>query len=349
MVLAYSSYGHYLYSRFRATAFVMFERILPAQSPEQKNLAGKTAIVTGSNVGIGLEVARGLASRGATVVLVCRNIAKAEAAKKDIVGQSKGLIRDEQIEVMVIDLSDLNSVRSFVEEWGTRPLDILVNNAGMMTGTFTRSPQGYEYTYTANILAHYLLTLLLLPHIRQNGRIINTTSGLHYNSTNFEISDLDWSKHLTASGLMEGRPIKPASLSIDIYDRTKCLQVIFTRELQLRLEQSEIYKKKGITVHTYHPGVVRSAIWYRDDLISLSKFSKNAMVFMAQVFGVSTTEGAATAIHLAISDSAAKTPGLYWYHMRVASPHRLVENSQIRKAIFDQMAVEAELKESSKL
>ena len=89
-------------------------------------MAGKTAIVTGSNVGIGLEVARGLASRGTTVILACRNRVKAEAAKKDIVDQSKGLIRDEQIEVMVIDLSDLSSVRSFVEEWGTRPLDILV-------------------------------------------------------------------------------------------------------------------------------------------------------------------------------------------------------------------------------
>ncbi|KAH8834283.1 hypothetical protein DL96DRAFT_1521947 [Flagelloscypha sp. PMI_526] len=327
----------------------MFERLLPAQKPEQRDLSGKTAIVTGSNVGIGLETARGLVSRGATVVLACRNRAKAEAAKKDIVSHSKGLISDQQVEVMVIDVSDLNSVRSFAEEWGTRPIDILINNAGIMTGTFTKSPQGYENTYTTNVLSHYLLTLLLLPQIRTNGRIINTSSALHYDSTTFDVLDLDWSKHLEAQGLKAGGALKPASLTVDIYNRTKCLQIIFTRELQQRLEHNALYTNKGITVHSYHPGVVRSSFWAGNDVISVSKVTKNVVMFVTNFFGVSTTEGAATAIHLSVSDTAINTPGLYWHHMRVVSPKRLVEDPQLRKIIFDQMAVEAELKESSML
>ncbi|KAH8834299.1 hypothetical protein DL96DRAFT_489296 [Flagelloscypha sp. PMI_526] len=350
MVFEHSSYAFYLYSRVRTTALFWLESLLPAQKPELKDISGKTALVTGSNVGIGLEIARGLASRGATVVLACRNREKAEAAKKDIIEQSSGHIRDDQVEVMVVDVSDLNSVRSLVEEWGQRPLDILVNNAGMLTGTFTKSPQGYEHSYTTNILSHYLLTLLLLPCMRENGRIINTSSLSQYDSPAIDVLDLDWSKHLEAKGLKEGADLDPYQISMDLYSRSKFLQVIFTRELQQRLDQSALYKNKSITVHSFHPGVVRSTIWDRDNVLSPSSTqTKNFIISTINFVGISTTEGAATGIHLCISDSAAKTPGLYWHHMQAVAANRVVEDKQHCKLIFDQMAVEAELEEALKL
>ncbi|KAH8834300.1 hypothetical protein DL96DRAFT_1676465 [Flagelloscypha sp. PMI_526] len=331
MVFGYTSYAFYIYSRFRTNILFWIERLLPAQRPELKDLTGKTALVTGSNVGIGLEIARGLASRGATVILACRNREKAEGAKKDIVERSGGYVHEEQVEVMVVDVSDLNSVRSLVEEWGTRPLDILVNNAGIMPKTFKKSPQGYEHTYTTNILSHYLLTLLLLPCMRKNGRIVNTSSLSHDYSPAIDVLDLDWSKHLEASGLKEGADIAPPKITTALYSRTKCLQVIFTRELQQRLDR----------------GVVRSTLWERDNL--LSPRSNRTRNFIINLFGISTTEGAATGIHLCVSDSAARTPGLYWHHMQVAGANRVVEDTRHRKWIFDHLAFEAELEDALKL
>ncbi|KAH8834284.1 hypothetical protein DL96DRAFT_1676453 [Flagelloscypha sp. PMI_526] len=349
MVFERTSYAYYFYSRLRSIALFWIGRLLPAQRPEFKDLSGKTALVTGSNVGIGLEIARGLASRGATVVLACRNREKAEKAKKDIIERSGGRIRDEQVEVMLVDVSDLSSVRALVKEWGTRSLDILINNAGMMTGTFTKSPQGYEQTYTTNILSHYLLTLLLLPRMPSNGRIVNTSSSFHYDATTFDVLDLDWSKHFEAQGLKEGGPIEPGNLTLDLYIRSKCLQIMFARELQQRLEQSEAYRRKGITVHSYNPGLTRSTLWARDNVISLPAWSKKIGDSVFNVLGTSTTEGAATAIHLCVSDDAAKTPGLYWHHMSVTGTNRIVEDASLRKLIFDQMAVEAGLEDHLRL
>ncbi|KAH8826357.1 hypothetical protein DL96DRAFT_1607766 [Flagelloscypha sp. PMI_526] len=346
MPFGYSSYEFYLYSHIKTALFFFFERLFPAQRPEWKDLAGKTAIVTGANVGIGLEIARGLALRGATMILACRNREKGEAAKKDIVGRAKGKIRENQVQVMQIDLSDLFSVRAFVQEWGSRPLDILANNAGVSSEMYCKSPQGFELDYATNILSHYLLTLLLLPHIRPNGRIISTTSGANYSPSEINPLDIDYSKQLESQGLKEGDTFTSFGLLMLVYGRTKYMQVAFTRELQRRLDLSEVYKAKKITVHTYHPGTVHSSIFYRSNTQILSKRMRRLVLIMVNIFAISTTEGAATAIHLAVSDAATQSPGRYWYRMSVYGPNRLVEDAQNRKLIFDQLASDADLEEN---
>ncbi|KAH8831643.1 hypothetical protein DL96DRAFT_1812465 [Flagelloscypha sp. PMI_526] len=345
MVFGYTSYEFYLYSKAKGYSLLWVERLLPALKPEHKDLAGKTAIVTGANTGIGLELARGLALRGATVVLACRNRGKAEGAKEDIVASARGSIREEQIEIKLLDVSDLSSVRSFVQEWGTRPLDILLNNAGITTGTFTKSPQGYEHTYTTNILSHYLLTLSLLPHFRTNGRIVNVSSATNYDATPFDLLDLDYSKEIEGQGIKEGEPLS-VKLTSAAYARTKCMQVLFTRELQQRLGKSATYKNKGITVHVYHPGLVLSTVWKKEGTFSISERKKRFIRGLVNIIGISTTEGAATGIHLAVSDAAAKTPGMYWNRMVIVGPNRLVEDVETRKLVFDQLAIESELDEA---
>ncbi|KAH8824516.1 hypothetical protein DL96DRAFT_1614306 [Flagelloscypha sp. PMI_526] len=349
MPFGYFTYEFFLYSRLKTIALFFLERLFPAQQPERKDLTGKTAIVTGANVGIGLEIARGLASRGATVVLACRSREKAEAAKKDIVGSDNSNIRDDQIEVMQVELADLRSVRAFVQEWGSRPLDILVNNAGINSETYRKSPQGFELDYATNILSHYLLTLSLLPHIRPNGRIISTSSGSHYDPDTLDPMDLGYSKQLEAQGLKEGEVFTSFGLMMLVYGRTKCLQVIFTRELQHRLVQNEVYKARKITAHSYHPGTAHSNIFYRETSTIVSKRMRGFIHTMIKILTISTTEGAATAIHLAVSDAAAKNPGLYWYRMSISGPNRLVENAQNRKLIFDQLALDADLEENLRL
>ncbi|KAH8824902.1 hypothetical protein DL96DRAFT_1736475 [Flagelloscypha sp. PMI_526] len=353
--MGYESYTFYLRSRVREVFGVFFGRLMFSQRPEWTSLNGKTAIVTGSNVGIGLEAARGLAERGATVILACRSPSKAEVAKRDIVDKSGGKVKEEQIEVMPIDLGDLDSVKQFVTTWGTRRLDILINNAGRTIGKYTHSPQGFEMTYNTNILSHYLLTLSLLPYIHQNGRIINVSSDMQYQSKQIDPLDLDYSKAIEKDGVKLGDAMSP-SLSMALYSRSKLLQVLFTRELQQRLETNSTYKTKDITVHAYHPGeptqtgLVRSSLVHRPDGTILNSKIIIALVHgFFHVLGVSTTQGAATGIHLAASSKAAVNPGHYWYRMAIDGPNRLVHDVETRKLLFDQLANESGLGEELKV
>lgn len=125
MMFSITGYPFFLLSYLR-NIVVLFERFLPPLRPESRDLSGKTVLVVGANVGIGLEISRALASMGATVVLACRNEGKAQSARKDILENSQGHILPNQVEVMVLDCEDLDSVRQFVKEWGKRPLDILI-------------------------------------------------------------------------------------------------------------------------------------------------------------------------------------------------------------------------------
>jgi len=107
-------------------------------------LDGKIAVVTGANTGIGKETAKGLAARGAKVILACRNLKKAEAARNDILA-ALGLPAS-QISVMELDLASFASVRQFCKELAakTPKLDILVNNAGMAFDSKTITIDGQE-------------------------------------------------------------------------------------------------------------------------------------------------------------------------------------------------------------
>ena len=144
------------------------------------SMQGKVVVVTGSNTGIGLETAVGVAALGATTVLACRNRAKAEAAAADVVGRTW----NDDVSVVDLDLADLSSVRRAADEvlsrWGR--LDVLVNNAG---GTWTArqvTAQGFEYTFGVNHLGHFYFTSLLLDRLRESSpsRVVNVTSVGHH-------------------------------------------------------------------------------------------------------------------------------------------------------------------------
>ena len=97
---------------------------------DMPDLTGKVAIVTGGNSGTGFWAASALAGKGCTVVLACRNEAKANAAKKEILGYYP----DAQVDVIVMDNMDLSSVKTFAATFDKKydRLDYLLNNAGIM-------------------------------------------------------------------------------------------------------------------------------------------------------------------------------------------------------------------------
>jgi NAD(P)-dependent dehydrogenase (short-subunit alcohol dehydrogenase family) len=202
------------------------------RAPTQK---GRLAIVTGANIGLGYETALGLAAKGCSVVLACRNIDKAEAAKASILAQRS----KSTVDCMALDLASLASVRKFAVVYKRRHarLDLLINNAGIMMPPFALSEDGFESQLAANYLGHFALTGLLLPLMIKTprSRIVSLSSLAHrWGDIRFE--DLHF----------ERRYDKRLA-----YGQSKLACLMFAYELQRRL------RRAGHTTLSVaaHPGV----------------------------------------------------------------------------------------------
>jgi len=171
------------------------------------SFAGRIAIVTGANSGLGAMTARELARKGAKVILAVRNTNKGEAAAQQMTGN---------VEVRQLDLQDLSSVRQFAG--GVDEVDILINNAGIMAVPYALTADGFESQIGTNHLGHFALTNLLLPKITD--RVVTVSSMLH-RMGRISLDDLNW----------KSRRYSPWPA----YGQSKLANLLFTRELQQRL------------------------------------------------------------------------------------------------------------------
>ncbi len=171
------------------------------------SFAGRIAIVTGANSGLGAVTARELARKGAKVILAVRNTNKGEAAAQQMTGD---------VEVRQLDLQDLSSVRQFAG--GVDEVDILINNAGIMAVPYALTADGFESQIGTNHLGHFALTNLLLPKITD--RVVTVSSMLHRMGS-ISLDDLNWKSRRYSAW--------PA------YGQSKLANLLFTRELQQRL------------------------------------------------------------------------------------------------------------------
>jgi NAD(P)-dependent dehydrogenase (short-subunit alcohol dehydrogenase family) len=141
------------------------------------DLGGKRAIVTGAASGIGMETARALAAAGAAVTLAVRGPRAAEAVAEEL-RRSTG---NSAIDVRHLDLSDLQSVKSFTAAW-KGPVHILVNNAGIMAvPELEKTPQGFELQFGTNFLGHFALTTGLHQALAaaRGARVVSVSSTGH--------------------------------------------------------------------------------------------------------------------------------------------------------------------------
>jgi protochlorophyllide reductase len=178
-------------------------------------LTGKVAVVTGANSGLGLEISTRLADHGATVVMACRNISKAEAAADAIRRQ----VADARLEVRQLDLADLASVTAFADGVGADHdrLDILVNNAGLSSSDRTTTADGFETVFGVNHLGPFALTAHLRPLIEKTpgSRVAAMSSAVHrIGRINFD-------------DIMAEREFKP----LRAYAQSKLANLLFTAEL----------------------------------------------------------------------------------------------------------------------
>jgi NAD(P)-dependent dehydrogenase (short-subunit alcohol dehydrogenase family) len=180
-------------------------------SKDLPSQTGRTVVITGANSGIGLAAARELGRAGAHVVLAVRDEARGAAAAETITGET---------EVRRLDLADLSSVHAFADGY-EGDIDVLINNAGVMAIPESRTADGFEMQIGTNHLGHFALANLLLPRIRE--RVVVVASGAH-RMGEIRLDDLNWEQ----GGYKSWRA----------YGQSKLANLLFTSELQRRLEEA---------------------------------------------------------------------------------------------------------------
>lgn len=192
---------------------------------------GKTAIVTGSNVGLGREACRHMVRLGASqVILACRNVEKGNAAVKDI--QATTSCSEDTLQVWQLDMSSYASVIAFADRAKAElsRLDVLVANAGIQTNEF-RMTEGNEETITTNVISTSLLACLILPKPRETAKQFDTNT--HITLTGSELYEVaKFKEHEVPTGQIFPTLSDKAKANMgDRYNTSKLLNVFFVKQL----------------------------------------------------------------------------------------------------------------------
>jgi NAD(P)-dependent dehydrogenase (short-subunit alcohol dehydrogenase family) len=202
-----------------------------ADVPDQ---SGRVVVVTGANTGIGYHTAAVLAYRGAHVVLAVRNLEKGNAALARIVAASPRA----DVTLQALDLSSLDSVRAAADALRTAypRIDLLINNAGVMWTPKQVTADGFEMQFGTNHLGHFALTGLVLDHLLpvRGSRVVTVSSQGHRFRASIHFDDLQWERHYDR---------------IAAYGQSKLANLLFTYELQRRLEARPEAKTVAVAAH----------------------------------------------------------------------------------------------------
>lgn len=245
----------------------------------------RVCLVTGANSGIGLEIAKGLARQGATVVMAARNSEKGEAAREQVVRETG----NDRVELLLADLGSLAQVRRLAGDFLARHdrLHVLVNNAGLVLTRRQVSEDGYEQVFAVNHLAPFLLTNELLGALKASApsRVVTVSSDAHRNQrVNFD--------DLHSEGFYFG---------FRVYGTSKLANILFTTELARRLEGT------GVTANAVHPGFVASNFGRNNG----GPF-RGFVTILQRLIGDSPEEGAQTPLYVATSPEVEGVTGRYF-------------------------------------
>jgi NAD(P)-dependent dehydrogenase (short-subunit alcohol dehydrogenase family) len=197
-------------------------------------------LVTGATGAMGAAAVEALAAEGRAVVMACRNRAKAEAVRADILSR----VPDARLEIWELDLSSLASVRRFAEAIEPGSISALFNNAGAISRGYGLTGDGLENTFAVNYFGPWMLTRLLWDKLPAGGHVVNMVS-LTCRFVRIDTDSL--------------RPGPEAFSQLGTYARSKRALLSFSRELARR--------RPDLHVHVADPGVVASGMidlghWY---------------------------------------------------------------------------------------
>jgi len=209
--------------------------------------AGRRALVTGANSGIGFYAALELARTGAHVLMACRDAAKGEQAVTRLLAE----VPEASVELVSLDLASLASVHACAEAELTYglPLDLLINNAGVMTPPHRmETADGFELQFGTNVLGHFALTALLMPALERAAAaatarprvvtlasVAHKTGKLHFDDLQYEIGYNPFTS----------------------YQQSKLADLMFAFELDRRLRVSD----SRVMSLAAHPGVANTNLF----------------------------------------------------------------------------------------
>ena len=244
------------------------------------DICDKVCIITGPTSGIGTESAKEMWRRGWHVVLACRNEAKGKELAKELRNEiSMTKQTQNKIEVQVLDVSSLASVRAFALRWKTEiklPVHVLINNAGIFSMSAPRqeTEDGFESHIGTNYLGHFLLAELMRPWMikaqresHKPARIVNVSSKLHRMG---KICQDD--PHLKLNENFN---------SLAAYSQSKLAQVMFAKECNKKFDGV-------IRSVSVHPGEVLT-----DVVRSLPSIIQKLYKLIMQIFLLTPSEGTA--------------------------------------------------------
>jgi NAD(P)-dependent dehydrogenase (short-subunit alcohol dehydrogenase family) len=258
-----------------------------------EKLSGMTALVTGSTDGVGRLVARKLGEAGTRVLVHGRDAERGARVVADI--EASGGAAN----FLAADLSALAEVRRLADaaQATVDQLDILINNAGIGTaGPRQTSAEGFELRFSVNYLAGFLLTLLLLPLIKNSApaRIVNVSSAGQ--------QPVDFRNVMLTRGYSGTRA----------YCQSKLAQIMFTIDLGAVLEHT------GVTATCLHPAT----------------YMNTSMVRRAGVRPLSTVEeGALAILNLATSSAVEGQTALYFNGLHEAKTQAQAYDPDARRQL----------------
>ncbi len=262
----------------------MINKILDTKNKWNTNdipdLKGKTALVTGSNSGLGYCTAKALAEKNCNVILACRTLEKSITAKNKIIS----IFPKAKLTTFAINMTDFKEVSNKCNELTNEfeNLDLLINNAGIMHPPKTLNSQGYEIQFAVNHLSHMLLTLKLIPLIEKikNSRIITVTSLAQF------FGKIGW-RNLKAENYYNKQ---------ESYANSKLANIMFALELSKR------FGNKNISSLAAHPGIAKTNL-FNAQRPNPSKFEKLSLDLFSPIFQ-SAEMGSLPQLYAATSNDA---------------------------------------------
>ena len=310
-----------------ATFFYFFRKFLHgAKNPAKRSLSNKFIIITGANSGIGKETALDLLSSGAKIIFACRNKSRALETINSIEKNKKNAIFIE------LDLCDFSSIKNFSKKIikNFPKIDALINNAGAQPVEFSLTKDKYDTYLQGNFLGPVLLTLLLIPHMSENSRIINVSSLGHYfsdlmyeiNEKNNIFNDLEKFKKKYYSNEIG---------KFNLYFTTKFMIILMTEFL------AEYFIKNNfkIKIVSLHPGIINS-----EYMRFLSNYNFIYKIFKIvqpiwKFFAKNCEEGAQTQLFLSYVDWNEIVNGGYYSECKLSLVSKKIKNKNLKKKIVE--------------
>jgi NAD(P)-dependent dehydrogenase (short-subunit alcohol dehydrogenase family) len=251
-------------------------------------------LITGATDGIGLETAQQLAKLRHELVLHGRSEAKAASARDAVLKKSPAA----KIHTAHADLADLAEVVRMADSLNTLlpRLDVLLNNAGVYMTERKLSRDGFEMTLAVNHLAHFQLTTLLLPLLKQSAepRVVTVSSMVHM-SGRIDFDNLNSERHFD---------------SYQAYCNSKLANALFAAELARR--------EPWLSSNFLHPGVVDTKLLHA----------------AFDMTGNSAHSGAKTSVYLAISPEAKGISGKYFDNCKITPSHAAVNDTLLAQQLL---------------